>query len=155
MKNHNKDKNPNYRHGNSSTGKWTRTYSTWVNMKQRCNNKKSISYKWYGAKGISYDNRWEIFSNFLEDMGDKPDGMTLERIDNNKGYSKENCKWSTRLEQSLNKSWTIYLTYKGKKMTLHEWAKYRNIEYMTLYTRIRVYRWDTERALNYNLIPTK
>ncbi len=81
-----------------------RTYKSWRKMKERCNRKKSPSYKNYGGKGIGYDPRWELFTNFYADMGDCPSGFSIDRIDNTKGYSKDNCKWSDSTEQNRNTS---------------------------------------------------
>ncbi len=78
-------------------------YESWTNMKQRCNNKNNITFKNYGGRGITYDRYWEYFEFFLEDMGDRPEGMTIERIDNNSNYTKDNCCWDTRANQALNK----------------------------------------------------
>lgn len=79
------------------------TYGTWYSMKARCYNPKSISFKWYGQRGVTVCDRWrDSFSNFLEDMGERPEGKTLDRIDFNKGYSKENCRWATPQEQRTN-----------------------------------------------------
>ncbi len=80
-------------------------YHTWVNMKQRCSNPKATCYKHYGGRGIAVCDRWvRSFINFLADMGDKPTlSHTLERIDNDKGYFPENCKWATMIEQNQNK----------------------------------------------------
>lgn len=75
-------------------------------MKDRCYNTSSQHYNYYGARGIDVQSDWireDGFENFLNDMGFAPEGLTLERIDNNKGYSKSNCKWATWLEQSKNK----------------------------------------------------
>jgi hypothetical protein len=79
-------------------------YQTWSNMKQRCYNPKIPRYKNYGARGITVCDRWrDSFKNFLEDMGERPSReQSIDRINNNKGYSKSNCKWSTRLEQAQN-----------------------------------------------------
>lgn len=81
-------------------------YTSWSGMKDRCNNPNMPNYKNYGGRGILYDLSWEKFTNFLHDMGDPPVVFgvrtTLDRIDNDKGYSKENCKWSTYSEQLYN-----------------------------------------------------
>lgn len=78
-------------------------YSTWVCMLQRCNNPKYTYYSHYGGRGIKVCKRWMQFDNFLTDMGIRPNGLTLERIDNSKGYFKENCKWASMTEQARNK----------------------------------------------------
>lgn len=91
--------NPNFRHGMS----YSPTYKIWTAMKCRCLNKNDDRYQDYGGRGISVCERWLLFDNFLEDMGKKPDGLTLERKDNNKGYFLGNCHWATQRIQSRNK----------------------------------------------------
>ena len=81
----------------------TPTYSTWLNMKGRCNHDNDKRYATYGGRGISYEPRWEKFENFLEDMGERPEGTTLDRIDSSGNYSKENCRWADVETQSYNK----------------------------------------------------
>jgi len=85
----------------------TRTYNAWCLMKQRCNNPRAPNYKWYGALDIRYELRWENFKEFFEDMRECPKGMTLDRIDNNKGYSRENCRWTTLRDNIRGRSTTV------------------------------------------------
>lgn len=81
----------------------TRTYKIWSGMKRRCLNKNYDGYEKYGGRGITVCNRWLEFSNFLEDMGLAPEDLTLERVDNSKGYSPSNCIWATHTTQSRNR----------------------------------------------------
>lgn len=84
-------------------------------MKQRCLNKNNVAYNRYGEIGITVCGRWLEFSNFLEDMGERPEGTSLDRIDGTKGYYKENCRWSTSKEQILNSK-----SYKNGKRLCYE-----------------------------------
>ena len=87
------------KHGMSKTG----VYRSWFAMHDRCYKEYSPSYKWYGAKDVSVCERWKKFENFYEDMGDRPDGQTLDRINPYGNYEPSNCKWSTPLEQHKNR----------------------------------------------------
>ena len=80
-----------------------REYSTWYWMKQRCNNSNHPNYEYYGGRGITVCKEWKIFKNFYLDMGRKPQGLTLDRIDNDGNYCKTNCKWATEEEQKANR----------------------------------------------------
>lgn len=78
-------------------------YVTWESMRKRCNNPNYPAYKNYGGRGIKVCERWDNFANFLEDMGERPEGMTLDRKHNDKNYEKSNCRWATQLEQVANR----------------------------------------------------
>jgi len=97
-------------HGMSNT----RPYNIWKAMKTRCTNTKQPNYERYGGRGITYDPRWETFEAFWKDMSKSyADILTLERIDNNRGYSKENCRWATPAEQNKNMRSNVVITYNG------------------------------------------
>lgn len=91
------------KHGYNRRGKRTRIHAVWGAMIQRCNNEKNKSFHNYGGRGIKVCKRWLKFENFLEDMGEPPKGLSIERINNDKGYSLQNCKWATPKEQANNK----------------------------------------------------
>lgn len=90
-------------HGHNSRKYRTPTYRTWYAMIQRCTNPNYKYYYLYGGRGITVCERWRDFTNFLADMGERPEGLTIERIDNDKGYYLDNCKWATIEEQNRNK----------------------------------------------------
>lgn len=119
------------------------TYKCWSNMKSRCTNPNVPSYSSHGKRGINYIQRWELFNNFLEDMGEKPHGLTLDRIDNNKGYCKENCRWATYKEQNNNRR--NNRLFRGKNLT--EWSKLLEIPLSTLAARYYRYKWPIDRVL--------
>ena len=105
------------------------TYYSWINMKNRCDNPKTLGYKYYGGRGIKYDERWSQFSKFLEDMGEKPKNRSIDRINNDGNYCKENCRWATVKEQANNKRNNRILEYNGEKKTVAQWAEIHGMDY--------------------------
>ena len=138
----------NKTHGQShySPGKGgTRTYITWVQMRQRCRDKNN---KDYGGKGIKVCDSWiSSFENFLADMGDRPIGMSIDRIDANGNYEKQNCRWATDTEQNRNKSNVMQITVDGISKCITEWAIHTGLPFSTIYSRITQYGWDHKRAV--------
>ncbi len=90
-------------HGYNRRGKRSPTYSTWRAMINRCSLPSVYAYRWYGARGIRVCERWLSFANFLSDMGERPEGCTLDRQSNDGNYELSNCKWSTRRDQSRHR----------------------------------------------------
>ena len=134
------------KHGHNSTTKKTTTYRSWQNMRTRCLNPNSPAYKDYGGRGITIGQRWEKFENFLEDMGEAPTGLQLDRINNNKGYYKENCRWATSKQNNRNRRSNHLITHNGQTQCLTAWAEEFNINRSTLWDRLRQ-GWSTEKAL--------
>ena len=126
----------------------TRTpiYNCWLNMKKRCMDKNNPRYVDYGGRGISFCERWNTFENFYEDMGERPEGMTLDRIDNEQSYSKENCKWSSYKEQNNNRRSTKFITIDGQTKSMKDWCRYRGLNYYVVRSRIRI-GWSPLKAL--------
>lgn len=126
----------------------TPSYYTWKTMVSRCYSESNGSYKYYGAKGITVCDRWRGdggFNNFLADMGERPDDMTLDRIDSSKHYSPDNCRWATRSTQQNNREFCPKYEYNGERLTATEWARKTGINVGTLTTRLQ--NWSVEKAL--------
>ncbi len=129
-------------HGLSNTP----TYETWLAMRDRCNNPNNKAYINYGERGITVCERWNDYPNFLADMGEKPKGLTIDRRDNNLGYSPENCHWGTDEEQRNNKRTNRMLTLNGKTQSMRLWCNELHLNYSTV--RARLNRgWSAEQAL--------
>ena len=113
------------------------TYRSWYAMIQRSTNPNNARYPSYGGRGIGVCERWLKFENFLADMGERPEGMTIERVDNDGHYEPRNCQWATRFEQDSNKSTNVKITFEGETLTLSEWSRRTGIHKMTLRNRLR------------------
>ena len=101
-------------HGHTAGGRQTPTYKSWAGMMTRCEWGNHPSFEQYGAKGIRVDPRWHSFESFISDMGERPHGKSIDRIDNSAGYFNGNCRWATQSEQSLNTSRTVKVMYCGE-----------------------------------------
>ncbi len=114
-------------------------YYIWRSMLSRCSRPMATDYSRYGARGIKVCKRWQKFENFYADMGDRPVGPknTLDRIDNEKGYSPRNCRWASHAEQARNTSTTRLITFKGRTLCIAEWAREYGIRYSSMQYRLR------------------
>lgn len=137
-----------FKHGHAATRKrgQSRTYQSWMSMKERCDSPKHKSYADYGGRGIGYCARWIEFVNFLVDMGVRPEGKTLGRKDNSGGYSLENCEWQTYKEQARNRDNNTFLEYQGLRLTIAEWSDRLGLTQDTISKRLS-FGWPTIRVL--------
>ncbi len=126
-------------------------YQIWKAMIKRCENKNAPDYKWYGARGISVCERWRhSFLAFITDVGPRPDGYWIDRVDNTKGYEPRNVRWKTPTQQQRNKSNNHLYFVRGKKLTLkeaHEIHGTVGIGFYAFKSRVRNYGWSVEKAL--------
>jgi len=130
------------KHGLSGTP----TYRTWSAMRTRCRNPRQKTYKQYGGRNITVCARWDDFANFLADMGERPPGHSIDRIDSTGNYEPSNCRWATPQEQAENSSRSRRLTFAGRTMNLSRWAEHLGIHGSTLIERLE--KWPIERALS-------
>lgn len=121
--------------------------TTWGAMMARCYNQNNIAFPRYGGSGITVCERWHTFQFFLDDMGERPDNHTIDRIDNSLGYFPENCQWSSNKEQARNKTNNRLITANGETRCLQEWAEITGIHPMSLLHRLNN-GWSSEDAVN-------
>jgi hypothetical protein len=124
----------------------TKIYYVWRGIKKRCENPSEPGYKNYGGRGIKVCSRWASFENFYEDMGDAPDGMSIDRIDVNGDYEPGNCRWATRVTQQNNTRANRMIEYDGRRMTLAEWARESGLPYHVVRKRLNK-GWEISSAL--------
>jgi hypothetical protein len=129
-------------HGLSQTG----AYSSWASMMERCYNLKAKAYKMYGAVGIQAHPDWHEFEAFYKAMGGRPEGTTLDRRDNAKGYEPGNCRWATAIEQARNKTSNHLLTIDGESHPVVEWAEISGITQYAIKKRIDL-GWSPKEAV--------
>lgn len=125
------------RHGLSGSPE----YRIWKEMHRRCNSPTRNNFGRYGMRGITVCERWSDFTNFLADMGNRPSAAhSIDRINNDKGYNPNNCRWATAKEQSKNTRRNVFISHEDKSMVLRDWAKELGIPYETLRTRYFRYK---------------
>lgn len=123
------------------------TYSSWSSAKRRCHNPTDAAFKNYGGRGIEMCEEWRnSFEAFYRDMGSCPPKYTIERIDNNLGYFKENCRWATRADQNSNNRKNRYFTINGETALIAEWTRRKGFSYGAIYSRLRR-GWTPEQAI--------
>lgn len=115
-------------------------------MIQRCTNSKNIGWHLYGGRGINVCDRWRSFDSFLQDMGPRPEGTTLDRIDNDGNYQPANCRWVTNTVNCRNKRGNRLVTYQGVTQSVSAWADQMGVNYFALIRRFNA-GWPTETAL--------
>jgi hypothetical protein len=124
------------KHGHARIGKATPTYRSWYSMISRCSNSHNNQWSNYGKRGITVCKRWGVFQNFLDDMGKKPTKLTLERVDNEKGYQPGNCRWATQEEQQHNTRRNHNITIGGETRCLAEWRRLYSLNSPTVRKRM-------------------
>lgn len=129
----------NFKHGHRKDRAFSLEYESWTCMKTRCLNPNCAAYRIYGGRGIGIDPSWMDFKNFLKDMGKRPSkAYSLERKDNSKGYSADNCKWATCKEQGANRRTNHFVTSNGATLTLNEWSRLTGIHRRTISSRLKM-----------------
>lgn len=134
------------RHGHCCGNVSSAEYVTWQQMIRRCRDPRNKRYESYGGRGITVCERWLLFDNFFEDMGMKPEAMSLDRIDPNGNYEPSNCRWASLKQQARNKVNTIWVKVDGKRISLSEYCEERGLKYHMVWTRIRKFGWSLEKA---------
>lgn len=125
----------------------TPVHRAWLSMRDRCLRPKSSAFVDYGGRGISICKEWDTFEGFFADMGDPPEGFTIERVDVNGNYNKQNCRWADRTDQARNRRNCKFFTIEGKKVRAKEVAEILGVKYKTIMARIK-YGWTDEEILS-------
>jgi len=138
--------NSSYKHGNAQRQHRSRTYSSWASMHSRLKDEGYHAYNRYSGRGIKVCERWNDFKNFLNDMGERPQNTTLDRINNDGDYTPENCRWATLKEQGANKSNSKVIEFRGVKNIQEEWGRITGLGGLTIYKRLKR-GWTVEKTL--------
>jgi hypothetical protein len=140
------------KHGHSNKG--SRTYKSWKAMRRRCNCVTHHAYQKYGGRGIAIDPRWDDFAAFLEDMGERPEGTSLDRIDNDGPYHKANCRWATRTQQARNTSYNKPIEFNGETVLVSHLEDRLGLTQGTITKRLKA-GWPMADAISPNRQPGK
>ena len=124
-------------HGHARQHNHSPTYKVWAGMKKRCSTPSMTAYKYYGGRGIIVCERWQKFENFLYDMGEKPEGLSIDRIDQNGNYEPSNCRWASTKTQMRNRRNSRSISAFGETKTIPEWAESTGLSYYTIYLRLK------------------
>lgn len=136
-------------HGDTINSGMSPEYRAWSSMRTRCRNPNAAKFHIYGGRGIDICKRWEKFESFLADMGRKPSpSHSLDRKNNNRGYSPSNCRWATSSEQNRNRSSNRFVKVNGKKVLLIDAANAAGIKPDTVKSRMFLYGWSAKKALS-------
>lgn len=135
-------------HGHTVGKVFSPTYNTWAGMMQRCYYPKHVKFSDYGGKGIEVDPRWHKFANFLGDMGEKPEGHSIERLSNNRNYWIGNCIWLPRHLQQKNRKNSQMITWNFRTMCIADWERELGFRPNTLRCRLLRHGWSVERAMS-------
>lgn len=123
-------------------------YSSWSAMMGRCLSPEHPEFENYGKRGISVCEKWRDFDIFFNDMGPRPSGTTLDRINFNKGYEPGNCRWANKDVQANNRSACVFYEYGGRRLTIKQWSNETGIKYKVLHSRLRKYKWSFEKSIS-------
>lgn len=134
------------RHGHARRGRKSRAYVCWNNMRSRCGDPSNHRFSDYGGRGITVCERWQVFENFLTDMGEPEAGKTIDRVDVNGNYEPGNCRWADDREQRFNKRSNRLLTFLGRTQPLNAWAEELGVPRTRIWARLNL-GWSAERAL--------
>ena len=131
------------KHGACGTG----TYNSWIAAKRRCDYPGATGYRDYGGRGITVCGRWrDSYQAFLDDMGERPTGHSIDRIDRNGNYEPGNCRWAARETQNNNTSRNRMLEFQGREQTISQWAKECGLTHSIVSKRLKL-GWSIERTL--------
>ena len=122
------------------------TYRAWVSMRSRCRSPTNPGYRDYGGRGIRVHEDWEVYENFCRDMGERPAGSSLDRIDNKGNYEPGNCRWVSQRVQIRNRRNTLRLTVDGVNRSIAEWSEISGVHVQAIKARLRR-KWDPRRAV--------